>query len=300
MRKLARTMISLLMGAALVAPMAAQAQEQERGRDRGSWQRGGGERGERGDGERGGMARREAIQQGREAQRAVERPAPVARADAPAGARQWNRGNDNSGRDGARDWQQRRAAAAEANRNGGERRDWNREGHRNWNGDSARNWNRDGNRDDRRANRDSDRNDRRWNRDATRDRVIVENRDGNRRWTTDRRDWNGRDWDRRDDRWNRDWRNDRRYSWQDYRRHNRNVYRLPRYENRYGYSYRRWSPGYRFDPFFYGSSYWINDPWYYRLPPAYGDYRWVRYFDDAALVDIRTGEIVDIIYSFFF
>ena len=41
------------------------------------------------------------------------------------------------------------------------------------------------------------------------------------------------------------------------------------------------------------------DPWYYRLPPAYDDYRWVRYFDDVMLIDLRSGEIVDIIYDFF-
>ena len=35
-----------------------------------------------------------------------------------------------------------------------------------------------------------------------------------------------------------------------------------------------------------GNSYWLNDPWQYRLPPAYGPYRWIRYYDDALLVDI--------------
>ena len=37
----------------------------------------------------------------------------------------------------------------------------------------------------------------------------------------------------------------------------------------------------------------------YRLPPAWGPYRWVRYWDDALLVDTRTGMVVDVIYSFF-
>ncbi|MFP5456141.1 MAG: RcnB family protein, partial [Alphaproteobacteria bacterium] len=32
----------------------------------------------------------------------------------------------------------------------------------------------------------------------------------------------------------------------------------------------------------------------------YGDFRWVRYYDDAVLVDLRSGEIVDIIYDVFF
>ena len=50
---------------------------------------------------------------------------------------------------------------------------------------------------------------------------------------------------------------------------------------------------------FYSQRYWINDPWYYRLPPAYGDYRWVRYYDDALLVDVYSGRVVDVIYDFF-
>jgi hypothetical protein len=50
---------------------------------------------------------------------------------------------------------------------------------------------------------------------------------------------------------------------------------------------------------FYGSNYWINDPWQYRLPPVYGPYRWVRYYDDVLLVDVYSGEVVDVIYDFF-
>jgi len=290
MRNLSRTMIGLLLGAAMLTPIAAQAQE--RGRDRGGeqgggWQRGGREGGwQRGGGDRPAAApaesRREVFQQRSEA-RAVERPAVERPTLSPraAEARIDNVARDRAARaDGARGWEQRREAMArnnevvrgnEVDRRSVERRDWNR----------------DGRRGDRDGVRTVDR-DRNWDRDGR--------FDGNRRWTTDRRDWNGRN----DRSWNRDWRNDRRYGWQDYRNHNRNIYRLPRYQGHYGYSYRRWSPGYRFDPWVYSSSYWIDDPFYYRLPPAYGDYRWVRYFDDVALVDIRTGEIVDIIYSFFF
>jgi Ni/Co efflux regulator RcnB len=52
-------------------------------------------------------------------------------------------------------------------------------------------------------------------------------------------------------------------------------------------------------PGFYGNQYWINDPWQYRLPSAYGPYRWIRYYDDALLVDLRTGEVVDVINGVF-
>ncbi|MGB3928318.1 MAG: RcnB family protein, partial [Sphingobium sp.] len=47
------------------------------------------------------------------------------------------------------------------------------------------------------------------------------------------------------------------------------------------------------------NSYWINDPYQYRLPPSYGTLRWVRYYDDALLVDIRDGYVVDVIHDFF-
>ena len=156
---------------------------------------------------------------------------------------------------------------------------------------------RDGNRGEvRRADRDDNRrfdrggdNNRRWDRNDN---------NNNRRW--DRGD-NDRRWDRGDNRrWNNGWRNDRRYDWSSYRSSNRNAYRLGRYYAPYrNYYYRPLSSGFRLDSLFFGSNYWINDPWQYRLPPAYGDYRWVRYYDDVVLVDTYTGEVVDVIRDFF-
>ena len=35
------------------------------------------------------------------------------------------------------------------------------------------------------------------------------------------------------------------------------------------------------------------------LPEVWGPYRWVRYYDDVMLVDIYTGQVVDVIYNFF-
>jgi Ni/Co efflux regulator RcnB len=55
----------------------------------------------------------------------------------------------------------------------------------------------------------------------------------------------------------------------------------------------------RLAPMFFASSYWISDPWDYRLPPAYGPYRWVRYYNDALLVDVETGYVTDEIPDFF-
>lgn len=108
--------------------------------------------------------------------------------------------------------------------------------------------------------------------------------------------------DRRDERhgeWHRDWRHDNRYDWKRHRDRNRWVFRIGTYFDPYRYGYRRFSIGYNLWPSYYGSNYWLEDPWMYRLPPAYGPYRWVRYYNDALLVNIYTGQVVDVIYGFF-
>lgn len=100
-------------------------------------------------------------------------------------------------------------------------------------------------------------------------------------------------------RWSNDWRRDHRYDWRNYRNSHRSLFRLSRYFDPYGYNYRRFSIGFNLGSSYYGSNYWLDDPWMYRLPPAYGPYRWVRYYDDALLVNIYTGQVVDVLYSFF-
>jgi hypothetical protein len=102
-------------------------------------------------------------------------------------------------------------------------------------------------------------------------------------------------YDNRGGNWNRGWRNDNRYDWNRYRYSNRNAFHLPRYYAPYGwgYGYRRFSVGAYLADVLFAENYWIDDPFYYHLPPAYGEYRWVRYYNDALLVDIYTGEVVD-------
>lgn len=191
------------------------------------------------------------------------------------------------------------------------------------------------NRGDWRANRVEDRTERRadrirngetWRsqdgrtwRDANRDRSSGDWRDSNRtyrdssRWRdNDNRNWDNRNWrdgDRsRWDRnrwsnqrqWDRRWRSNNRYDWYGYRSHNRDRYRLGRYYSPYsGYSYRRLGIGFSLGSLFYSSRYWIDDPWQYRLPDVYDPYRWVRYYDDVLLVNIYTGEVVDVIQNIF-
>lgn len=119
--------------------------------------------------------------------------------------------------------------------------------------------------------------------------------------------WNGNNTrqryenDRRNHReWNRDWRRDGRYNWSGYRNSHRDVYRIGRYSSPYrNHYYSRLGIGVYLNSLFYSNRYWIDDPWQYRLPEVYGPYRWIRYYDDALLVDIYTGEVVDVIYEFF-
>ncbi|WP_137861048.1 MULTISPECIES: RcnB family protein [unclassified Sphingomonas] len=243
------------------------AQQQERG-----------DRGDRGGGDRGGWRQ----PSGQPQQPQQQQP------QQPRGG--WNRGGWTGGQPGgqvsppqAQPPQQR----WDGNRGGNDRRDWNRDGNRGgqWDrGNRDRNWN-----NDRRGNDWNRNNDRGWN-------------DRNRWDNNPRGGWNRGGWAGNDrGRWNNGWRNDRRYDWRDYRNSNRGIYRLPRYyaPSGWGYGYRRFTIGYTLNSILFSSQYWINDPFYYRLPEVYGPYRWVRYYNDALLVDIDTGEVVDTIYDIF-
>ena len=100
-------------------------------------------------------------------------------------------------------------------------------------------------------------------------------------------------------RWDGNWRHHRRYDWRDWRRRHRSRFHLGFYFDPFGWNYFRYGIGWRLWPSYYGSRYWLRDPWYYRLPPAYGPYRWVRYHNDALLVNIYTGNVIDVVYNFF-
>ena len=193
--------------------------------------------------------------------------------------------------------------AQQAQRNGGQQARPQQQ--RNWLPQQAREGQRNGSPQARQANRaQAQRPQSSWN-GARRDgnRTYVDRnrnttyRDASRNGSYDR-NWRGGQRDNRQ--WDRSWRNNSRYDWQRYRSSNRNVFHVGRYYAPYrNYSYRRLSIGFALDPLFFGERYWIGDPGYYRLPAVYGPYRWVRYYDDALLVDIYSGEVVDVIYDFF-
>ena len=325
--------LAAIMAATALVPAAAFAQ------DRGNWQgRGGDGGGDRGSHQRGGEQRAQQAQpqqaqpQARSEVRVQQQFQPQpratpqgggfradgearstfqrgnfgvgARADAQAPAQvqaqpgwQGNRGADRT------DWQQRRdqaqrdqgqrdQAAQGANGNRGdvqrERPDWQDRARRDR---AAQGWN--GNRGD----QQDWRRDQRGNGSVRNDRGWQERNNGDRRYA----DNGNRGYDNRGGNWNRSWRSDNRYNYNWYRNSNRNVFHLPRYYAPYGwdYGYRRFSIGFSLSEILYSQDYWIDDAEYYRLPPAYGPYRWVRYYNDALLVDIDTGEVVDTVYDIF-
>lgn len=99
--------------------------------------------------------------------------------------------------------------------------------------------------------------------------------------------------------WNRNWRNDHRYDWHNWRQHHGSRYHVGHYHDPFGWGYAPFYVGWRLWPAYYAQSYWIADPWEYRLPPAPPGTRWIRYYNDAVLVDEWTGEVLDVIQGFF-
>ena len=99
--------------------------------------------------------------------------------------------------------------------------------------------------------------------------------------------------------WSTNWRHDDKYDWYNWRKRHHSLFHLGFYYDPFGWGYQPYSIGWRLWPSFYSSRYWISDPWMYRLPYAPPGYRWIRYWNDAYLVDTWTGEVVDVLYNFF-
>ena len=87
-------------------------------------------------------------------------------------------------------------------------------------------------------------------------------------------------------RWQRNFRAQERHHWQPYQR--------PQ-----GWYFQRWMFGMVLPTFFWTRQYWIENYWEFGLPdPPYG-YVWVRYGDDALLVNVRSGYILQTVYDLF-
>ena len=95
------------------------------------------------------------------------------------------------------------------------------------------------------------------------------------------------------------WRNDRRYDWNRHRNKYWWLFQLGWYNDPFGWGYQPYGIGWRMWPSYYSRNYWLDDPWQYRLPYAPAGTRWIRYWDDAVLVDLWSGQVVDVVYNFF-
>ena len=95
------------------------------------------------------------------------------------------------------------------------------------------------------------------------------------------------------------WRKDRRYDWYKHRNKYWWLFQLGWYNDPFGWGYQPYGIGWRMWPSYYSSHYWLSDPWQYRLPYAPAGTRWIRYWDDAVLVDLWSGQVVDVVYNFF-
>ncbi len=337
-RIMMRTWIASLLMATTLAPVAASAQDAGGGRDgrRGEWSRMRGDAGQMDRGRREVAPRDQARPQPQP--QPQPQPAAQARYDQPRNQPRLDQQRPDQPRRDRPNWgNDQRAGRGDEGRYGMDQRyprGQNAIGEQPRPDGDRRGW-RDRGQD--RGQVDGDRGTRRPDRDgrpdivgSDRDRrdTIRQGDDRRNGWRNDdRRDWNN---DRRPDQqrraygygyggnngwrdqaydrsrfedrraWNRGWRTENRYDWTRYRSTNRNAYRLPRYYAPYGWSsYRRLSIGLSLAPQLWGQNYWIADPWSYRLPDAYGQYRWVRYYDDALLVDLDSGQVVDAVYGIF-
>jgi Nickel/cobalt transporter regulator len=185
------------------------------------------------------------------------------------------------------------------NRNGRVDKSWDK----NRDGSLDKRWdrNRDGNLDQRWDRNADGRLDRRWDRNGN-GKLDKRHRQPNYGYGYGYGSGHGSNWNHGSRHgWNHGWRNDNRYDWNSYRSRYSDYYRLPRYSNPYGYNYgyRSFGIGSFLDELFYGSRYWLREPSYYRLPDAPYGARWVRYYDDVLLVDMRNGEVIDVIRNFF-
>jgi hypothetical protein len=99
--------------------------------------------------------------------------------------------------------------------------------------------------------------------------------------------------------WNTSWRHDGRYDWHGWRNRHRSLFHIGIYYDPFGWGYRPYEVGWRLWPSYYGRQYWIDEPYQYRLPYAPPGTVWIRYWDDALLIDTWSGEVVDVIHNFF-
>ena len=77
-------------------------------------------------------------------------------------------------------------------------------------------------------------------------------------------------------------------------------YRGGDYRGPSGYAYRRWAYGDILPSIYWGRDYWIDDYYDYGLADPPPGCVWVRYGNDAVLIDEDSGEILEVVYDQFY
>jgi len=77
-------------------------------------------------------------------------------------------------------------------------------------------------------------------------------------------------------------------------------FRAPAYRRPPGWYARRWTFGEFLPAAFWAQNYWLNNYVDYALPPPPYGATWVRYGDDALLIDQDSGEIITVQYGVFY
>ena len=67
-----------------------------------------------------------------------------------------------------------------------------------------------------------------------------------------------------------------------------------------GWAYRRWAVGAVLPPLFLVPAYFYTDWAVLGLPPPEPGFQWLRYGPDLLLVNVATGQIVDVVYGALF
>jgi Ni/Co efflux regulator RcnB len=67
-----------------------------------------------------------------------------------------------------------------------------------------------------------------------------------------------------------------------------------------GWAYRRWAVGAILPPLFLAPAYYYSDWATLGLDPPPPGFQWVRYGPDLLLVNIATGQVVDVVYGAFY
>ncbi|HYV87718.1 MAG TPA: RcnB family protein, partial [Candidatus Polarisedimenticolia bacterium] len=122
---------------------------------------------------------------------------------------------------------------------------------------------------------------------------------GGQQWNRHQYDWSAYHPGRRPPEWDR-YRRDfdpRPYQWN---RISQRHYRWEPYIEPQGWYYQRWTYGEILPGIFWSQQYWLpNYAEFGLLDPPYG-YVWVRYGNDALLIDVESGQILSVEYGIFY